>query len=78
MSNLSLFLILGLVATSFAIQHYLNSKVKERYIDEQFHLKMSEQYIVQGNFKDWDPAITTPPGLYWSAYIYAVGLKLVT
>lgn len=31
--------------------------------DEIFHVPQAQQYC-KGNFKSWDPMITTPPGLY--------------
>lgn len=31
--------------------------------DEIFHIPQTQQYC-SGNFKDWDPKLTTPPGLF--------------
>lgn len=73
MTSTSLIFTLALsicLVSAFLIQYYLNEHAKERYIDEYFHLKMTEQYFVQGNYKDWDPQITTPPGLYYIAVVF--------
>ena len=62
---------------AFSIQRWVNSKVKERYIDEYFHLSMTEHYTVHGNFSHWDPKITTPPGLYLLGLIFGYGLTVL-
>ncbi|KAL7410973.1 DIE2/ALG10 family-domain-containing protein [Mrakia frigida] len=40
----------------------VQKEVKEPYMDEIFHIPQAQQYC-SGNFKDWDPKLTTPPGL---------------
>ena len=62
---------------AFYIQYLVNFKVKERYIDEYFHLSMTEQYLVYNNFTHWDPKITTPPGLYLLGYLYGIIFQTV-
>ncbi|KAI9745418.1 MAG: glucosyltransferase [Claussenomyces sp. TS43310] len=37
--------------------------VLEPYLDEFFHVRQAQKYCT-GDFKTWDPKITTPPGLY--------------
>lgn len=38
-----------------------------KFIDEIFHITMTEQYL-DGDWTTWDPKITTPPGLYILGY----------
>eukprot|EP00756_Hemistasia_phaeocysticola_P024823 Hpha_TRINITY_DN15973_c0_g2::TRINITY_DN15973_c0_g2_i1::g.74572::m.74572/K03850/ALG10; alpha-1,2-glucosyltransferase len=33
------------------------------YMDEEFHYRQTKTYLA-GNWSEWDPKITTPPGLY--------------
>ncbi|KAL4614829.1 hypothetical protein ACB092_07G080900 [Castanea dentata] len=40
----------------------VNRIVPEPYMDEIFHITQAQQYCI-GNFRSWDPMITTPPGL---------------
>ncbi|KAI5292607.1 glucosyltransferase [Ascosphaera acerosa] len=43
--------------------------VPSPYLDEVFHVRQAQAYW-QGRWHDWDPKITTPPGLYvlsWTA-----------
>ncbi|GJJ09535.1 hypothetical protein Clacol_003758 [Clathrus columnatus] len=42
---------------------YVNSIVKEPYMDEPFHIPQAQAYC-RGEWLIWDPKITTPPGLY--------------
>ncbi|KAI5325615.1 PREDICTED: dol-P-Glc Glc(2)Man(9)GlcNAc(2)-PP-Dol [Prunus dulcis] len=42
----------------------VNHIVPEPYMDEIFHVPQAQQYC-KGNFRSWDPMITTPPGLYY-------------
>ncbi|TXG58608.1 hypothetical protein EZV62_016437 [Acer yangbiense] len=42
----------------------VNRVVPDSYMDEIFHIPQAQQYC-KGNFKSWDPMITTPPGLYY-------------
>ncbi|KAG9447554.1 hypothetical protein H6P81_013682 [Aristolochia fimbriata] len=41
----------------------VNRIVPEPYMDEIFHIPQAQQFC-KGNFRSWDPMITTPPGLY--------------
>ncbi|GAA5867538.1 hypothetical protein JCM8547_001212 [Rhodosporidiobolus lusitaniae] len=41
----------------------VNRLVDEPYMDEIFHVPQAHQYC-QGNWRYWDGALTTPPGLY--------------
>lgn len=41
----------------------VNSTVPEPYLDEVFHIPQAQAYWA-GNWTQWDPKITTPPGLY--------------
>ncbi|KAJ4882289.1 DIE2/ALG10 family [Raphanus sativus] len=42
----------------------VNHIVPNPYMDEIFHVPQAQQYC-NGNFRSWDPMITTPPGLYY-------------
>ena len=61
-------LLIPLIA--LAIQYWVNEHVQETYIDEYFHLGMTQKYLVEQNFTYWDPKITTPPGLYFLGYSF--------
>ncbi|XP_050261705.1 dol-P-Glc:Glc(2)Man(9)GlcNAc(2)-PP-Dol alpha-1,2-glucosyltransferase-like isoform X3 [Quercus robur] len=41
----------------------VNRIVPEPYMDEIFHIPQAQQYCI-GDFRSWDPMITTPPGLW--------------
>jgi alpha-1,2-glucosyltransferase len=41
----------------------VNSTVPEPYLDEVFHIPQAQAYWA-GNWTQWDPKLTTPPGLY--------------
>ena len=45
--------------------------------DEPFHVRQTRQYC-EGNWDDWDPKITTFPGLYLAGVGYARLLQLVS
>ncbi|XP_071698501.1 dol-P-Glc:Glc(2)Man(9)GlcNAc(2)-PP-Dol alpha-1,2-glucosyltransferase-like [Rutidosis leptorrhynchoides] len=51
----------------------VNHIVPEPYMDEIFHVPQAQQYCL-GNFKSWDPMITTPPGLYLFSLAYVESL----
>ncbi|OBZ89060.1 Dol-P-Glc:Glc(2)Man(9)GlcNAc(2)-PP-Dol alpha-1,2-glucosyltransferase [Choanephora cucurbitarum] len=55
-----------LISTAFVV----NQKVPLPYMDEIFHVPQAQQYC-QGNYFDWDPKLTTPPGLYVISNIIA-------
>lgn len=41
----------------------VNRILPDPYMDEIFHVPQAQKYC-SGNFRSWDPMITTPPGLY--------------
>ncbi|KAF4377550.1 dol-P-Glc:Glc(2)Man(9)GlcNAc(2)-PP-Dol alpha-1,2-glucosyltransferase isoform X2 [Cannabis sativa] len=51
----------------------VNRIVPEPYMDEIFHMPQAQQYC-KGNFRSWDPMITTPPGLYYLSLAHATFL----
>ncbi|TKS90984.1 Dol-P-Glc:Glc(2)Man(9)GlcNAc(2)-PP-Dol alpha-1,2-glucosyltransferase [Collichthys lucidus] len=57
----------ALCSTNFLISCLLFSRVtreqREPYMDEVFHIPQAQKYC-QGKFNEWDPMITTLPGLY--------------
>lgn len=57
----------ALCSTNFLISCLLFSKItreqREPYMDEIFHVPQAQKYC-DGKFSEWDPMITTLPGLY--------------
>ncbi|KAL8129754.1 hypothetical protein V2J09_018909 [Rumex salicifolius] len=51
----------------------VNRIVPDPYMDEIFHVSQAQQYC-HGNFKSWDPMITTPPGLYFVSLAHVASL----
>ena len=43
--------------------YLVHKNVPEPYLDEVFHIRQAQTYCT-GNFIQWDPKITTPPGIY--------------
>ncbi len=56
------------VALLLASTVAVNRIVKDQYMDEIFHVKQTQVYC-DGRYDEWDPKITTLPGLY----VYALG-----
>ncbi|KAL6138722.1 hypothetical protein ACLB2K_064001 [Fragaria x ananassa] len=58
----------------------VNHIVPQPYMDEIFHVPQAQQYC-RGNFRSWDPMITTPPGLYYLSLAHVAclfpGMSLV-
>ncbi|BGP11613.1 glucosyltransferase [Rhodotorula toruloides] len=50
-------------AMSVGVAVRINSTVDEPYMDEIFHVPQAQAYC-RGDWTYWDPALTTPPGLY--------------
>lgn len=54
----------------------VNNTVPEPYLDEVFHVRQAQAYWAH-KWTQWDPKITTPPGLYiWSYILCACVLVL--
>ncbi|KAJ9470508.1 hypothetical protein DIPPA_52200 [Diplonema papillatum] len=53
-------LLFGLVLVWWTV---FSETVTEPYMDEPFHVGQTLRYV-DGNWSEWDPKITTPPGLY--------------
>ncbi|KAL6987610.1 glucosyltransferase [Sarracenia purpurea var. burkii] len=51
----------------------VNRIVPDPYMDEIFHVPQAQQYC-KGNFRSWDPMITTPPGLYYISLAHVASL----
>lgn len=56
-----------------AVSILVNRIVTEPYMDEIFHIPQAQQYC-KGNFRSWDPMITTPPGMYIVSLAYVASL----
>lgn len=53
---------------------FINKRLTEPYMDEIFHVPQAQAYC-RGQFANYDPKLTTPPGLYLVSYIlHLVGL----
>ncbi|GAX78732.1 hypothetical protein CEUSTIGMA_g6169.t1 [Chlamydomonas eustigma] len=56
-----------MAAVLFGFQMWIvslvNQHMPDAYMDEIFHVPQTQKYC-QGQYKYWDPKITTPPGLY--------------
>ncbi|CAF0761129.1 unnamed protein product [Adineta ricciae] len=52
---------------------YIHQQVPEPYMDEYFHFHQAANYC-SGNYRHWDPSITTPPGLYFLTHILEITL----
>lgn len=67
MEKLEGYIFTALCSTNFLISCLLFSRVtreqREPYMDELFHVPQAQKYC-QGRFNEWDPMITTLPGLY--------------
>ena len=48
----------------------VSARVQQPYMDELFHIPQSQQYCQRDHFADYDPKLTTPPGLYLVNYVY--------
>ncbi|XP_059427953.1 dol-P-Glc:Glc(2)Man(9)GlcNAc(2)-PP-Dol alpha-1,2-glucosyltransferase [Corylus avellana] len=55
------------------VSFLVNRIVPEPYMDEIFHAPQAQQYC-KGNFRSWDPMITTPPGLYYLSLAHVASL----
>ncbi|KAJ4788262.1 hypothetical protein LUZ62_017106 [Rhynchospora pubera] len=71
---------MGRVMTAVAVSLWaipisilVNRIVPQPYMDEIFHIPQAQQYC-KGNFRSWDPMITTPPGLYGLSLAYIASL----
>ncbi|KAF1350865.1 alpha-2-glucosyltransferase Alg10 [Delphinella strobiligena] len=61
----------ALVALPLVIGVWLSAvskNVGEPYLDEIFHVGQAQMYCA-GRLREWDPKITTPPGLYIISYL---------
>ncbi|CAN6600657.1 dol-P-Glc:Glc(2)Man(9)GlcNAc(2)-PP-Dol alpha-1,2-glucosyltransferase [Trichomonascus vanleenenianus] len=75
MSRLSQVKYLATLAAGVYAFRLVNQIVQEPYLDEIFHVPQTRQYCA-GDWKTWDPKITTPPGLYVLGVAYAKLLSL--
>ncbi|KAL4642653.1 hypothetical protein ACB092_02G035900 [Castanea dentata] len=71
MGKVAVAVIVSLWVISLSI--LVNHIVPEPYMDEIFHIPQAQQYCI-GNFRSWDPMITTPPGLYYLSLVHVASL----
>ncbi|XP_051547567.1 dol-P-Glc:Glc(2)Man(9)GlcNAc(2)-PP-Dol alpha-1,2-glucosyltransferase isoform X2 [Myxocyprinus asiaticus] len=67
MERFEVYIFTALCSVNFLISCLLFSKItreqREPYMDEIFHVPQAQKYC-EGKFNEWDPMITTLPGLY--------------
>ena len=56
--------------TGVILQTWVNREVTIAYVDEFFHLRITEQYLADWDILHYDTNITTPPGLYFLGFIF--------
>ena len=62
------FVLLGFITSAHMTwRRLVNQIVPEPYLDEFFHVPQAQAYWL-GKWSQWDPKITTPPGLYVFSY----------
>ncbi|EGZ27833.1 hypothetical protein PHYSODRAFT_477641 [Phytophthora sojae] len=67
----SMLLVLAVLGLLFAwLLNAVNRAVPEPYMDEIFHIPQAQKYC-EGRYDEWDPKITTFPGLYLASTLYA-------
>ena len=57
-----------LLAISLAICIKFNAKQSQPYMDEIFHIPQAQKYC-HYKFQEWDPKITTLPGIYLVSFV---------
>ncbi|ORX66769.1 hypothetical protein DL89DRAFT_59487 [Linderina pennispora] len=62
-------------SASFAVLRQVALAVPEPYMDEIFHIPQAQRYCA-GSFHEWDPKLTTPPGLYLVSLVPAWALGI--
>ncbi|OXB61776.1 hypothetical protein ASZ78_007420 [Callipepla squamata] len=67
MDGLEVYGFLAAMSGSFLLSSLLfaavNRRLRDPYMDEVFHVPQAQAYC-QGHWLQWNPMITTPPGLY--------------
>ncbi|KAJ5363085.1 hypothetical protein N7541_003929 [Penicillium brevicompactum] len=58
----------GLILFPFFWVNLVNKVVPEPYLDEVFHVPQAQAYWAH-KWSQWDPKLTTPPGLYLVSYL---------
>ena len=58
----------ALLAISLGIFVQFNAKQPKPYMDEIFHVPQAQRYC-HYKFQDWDPKITTLPGIYLFSFL---------
>eukprot|EP00835_Amoeboradix_gromovi_P003694 NODE_254_length_12812_cov_0.286872.p5 type:complete len:423 gc:universal NODE_254_length_12812_cov_0.286872:3059-4327(+) len=78
-SNISVFLMGHLMIISLIVFIACNIVMDQPYMDEPFHVPQAQRYC-KGDF-EWDPKITTPPGLYYFStligYFFGCSIKVL-
>ncbi|OAX85121.1 hypothetical protein ACJ72_00493 [Emergomyces africanus] len=57
-------------------QRKVNSELPDPYLDEVFHVRQAQTYWAH-RWRQWDPKITTPPGVYLCSYVIGAILFVV-
>ena len=59
----------SLISLSIALVVFIFGKQPDPYMDEVFHIPQVQKYCAR-RFDQWDPMITTLPGLYFCAWAF--------
>ena len=71
-----------LILLHFTIQYLIHKTIPDPYMDEIFHFPQTKTYCL-GNYNEWDPMITTFPGLYicglsFTRFLYEIQKTLLS
>ncbi|KAF8057743.1 ALG10 [Scenedesmus sp. PABB004] len=61
---------LAALTAALGVTLFVGAHVPEPYMDEPFHVPMAQRYCA-GRLREWDPKVTTFPGLYVLGAAYA-------
>ena len=66
----------SLFSIFFALVVLIFGKQPKPYMDEVFHIPQVQKYC-EHRFNEWDPMITTLPGLYFCSWLFVEALAVV-
>lgn len=69
--------LIALFAVSVGILHLFQDTQPHPYLDEVFHIPQAQKYC-RYQFSEWDPKITTLPGLYLVSLLVIHGISVFT
>ena len=66
----------SLFSLCFGLTVLVFGKQPNAYMDEVFHIPQAQKYC-EHRFNEWDPMITTLPGLYFCSWIFIEALAVL-